>query len=121
MDREIAVRHLETARLMGVDFLPAGQASSVVTCNEGGDAATQLSALSARHDATCPHCTTAIGYTQTVFGCGNGEALQDTNMKISYFPVKKKKKTRNFKLGFCGSHDAELHVVVARVAVLAVR
>ena len=74
MDREVAARHLETARLMGVDFLPAGGAAAAVDGGDDGDAATQLAALAARHDAACPHCTTAIGYSQTVFGCGSAEA-----------------------------------------------
>ncbi len=33
-----------------------------------------LEALQARHDADCPHCTTATSHTQTVFGEGNSDA-----------------------------------------------
>ena len=33
-----------------------------------------LEALRARHDADCPHCTTATSHTQTVFGEGNPNA-----------------------------------------------
>ncbi len=33
-----------------------------------------LEALRARHDADCPHCTTATSHTQTVFGEGNPDS-----------------------------------------------
>lgn len=91
-------QHLETTRLLGVDFLPLGRAKPAdladaalpaapgvpeparvivepkpTTAPDGGRAARQarLDALRARHDAECPHCTRAKDYTQTVFGEGD--------------------------------------------------
>jgi uracil-DNA glycosylase family 4 len=67
---------------MGVDFLPARQGSGEA---EGvGHAPTEagnneveggvLATIKARHDASCPHCTSTTGHTQTVFGEGNPDA-----------------------------------------------
>lgn len=84
-------QHLETTRLLGVDFLPLGRNRSVdapisvapapiveakptpAAAPDGERAARQarLDALRSRHDAECPHCTKAKGYTQTVFGEGD--------------------------------------------------
>jgi len=41
---------------------------------EGASAGDRLDRLRAMHDAECPHCTTAKGHTQTVFGEGNPTA-----------------------------------------------
>jgi DNA polymerase len=75
--RRIAEQHAKTSLLMGVDFLPvatasesAADATSPPTGNLS-DKQAALDALKARHDAECPHCTTATGYAQTVFGEGN--------------------------------------------------
>jgi uracil-DNA glycosylase family 4 len=48
--------------------------SAWVTPPEGTSPAERLMALRALHDANCPHCTTATGHTQTVFGEGNPSA-----------------------------------------------
>jgi DNA polymerase len=65
MDLRIAQLHLETSKLMGVDFLPIGDEHS-----EGRT----LVDIRTDHDNNCPHCTVATGYTQTVFGVGNPHA-----------------------------------------------
>lgn len=78
--RKIAEQHAKTSLLMGVDFLPIAMASESVggaTAAPTGDTSDKqaaLDALKARHDTECPHCTTATGYTQTVFGEGNPDA-----------------------------------------------
>lgn len=71
MDVQKAKLHLETSMLMGVDFLPVAAHSETEPLT---DSATLLQKLSAEHDATCPHCTNAVGFTQTVFGDGNPNA-----------------------------------------------
>ena len=70
MDQRTAQLHLETSKLMGVHFLPIGNG-----CSEqyGTDGQT-LEELRADHDKNCPHCTTATGHSQTVFGVGNPNA-----------------------------------------------
>ncbi len=96
----IVRQHLETSRLMGIDFVPvrcesvlcpeegtltdAAAAPSLKTMNgsgadsrpAGGKEAkiAALKALQARHDAECPHCTSVTTHTQTVFGEGNPDA-----------------------------------------------
>jgi DNA polymerase len=65
MEYQSAQLHLETSKLMGVDFLPIG----VVQSGE-----TTLDDVRVEHDAHCPHCTVVTGYTQTVFGEGNPNA-----------------------------------------------
>lgn len=65
MDLQQARLHLETSKLMGVDFLPIGaNQSDSLTLND----------IRKDHDNNCPHCTTTSGYTQTVFGDGNPNA-----------------------------------------------
>lgn len=93
--RRIARQHLETSRLMGVDFLPArpgpvapGTAGpAVAPAAVAGPApaapdaalvqakAEALAQLQTEHDANCPHCTTATDHTQTVFGEGHPDAM----------------------------------------------
>jgi len=68
MDFEIAHRHLQTSKLMGVDFLPS---TSVVTDAKGATQQELLEKLQSEHEDSCPHCTKMTGYTQTVFGTGN--------------------------------------------------
>jgi len=117
--RLLARQHVETIRLLGVDFVPVAAAPPVLASNApphepssapapaparaaaeptlfGGPAvggalhvgetaagppelppdqkAGALEALRARHDAECPHCTTAEAHTQTVFGEGDADA-----------------------------------------------
>jgi DNA polymerase len=76
--RRIARQHAETARLMGVDFLPVGSAEPAVVARAaapaGGGKQARLDALRMRHDAECPHCTSVTGHTQTVFGEGSPDA-----------------------------------------------
>lgn len=48
--------------------------AAVIAIPEGGSASDRLMALRALHDERCPHCTTATGHTQTVFGEGNPAA-----------------------------------------------
>ena len=71
MDERIARMHISTCMLMGVDFLPC-----VLTTHqtETSNQQQQLEQLNQLHDSTCSHCTTAIGFTQTVFGCGDANA-----------------------------------------------
>jgi len=68
MEYKTAELHLETSRLMGVDFLPIGELQS----NE--DKQSLLDELRVDHDKSCPHCTNATGYTNTVFGTGSPDA-----------------------------------------------
>ena len=70
MDYKTAQRHLETSRLMGVDFLPISPMGAATI----DDKQTRLDQLCITHELTCPHCTTATGYTQIVFGTGNPDA-----------------------------------------------
>ena len=100
----IARQHLETARLMGVDFVPINAPQPESTATTPGPAveievtippgpmhtatattqsapkkSTQekteaLQALRTRHDETCTHCTVATDHTQTVFGEGSPDA-----------------------------------------------
>lgn len=86
----LARQHLETARLLGVDFVPLSRleaagdgeadaappvanASTPVTEAARGRVAA-LEELRRRHDGSCPHCTVVTGHTQTVFGEGDAEA-----------------------------------------------
>jgi len=120
--RLLARQHVETIRLLGVDFVPVAAAppkppplTATVESSQQppeplpapvraaaettlfgspavqeplhvGEAAAgppelspdqkagALEALRARHDAECPHCTTAEAHTQTVFGEGDADA-----------------------------------------------
>jgi DNA polymerase len=85
--RRIARQHAETARLLGVDFLPvraspvrvaaapiATDASIATAAPVAGDKQARLDALHERHDRECPHCTSVTGHTQTVFGEGDPDA-----------------------------------------------
>lgn len=79
--RRVARQHLETSRLMGVDFVPRsgteeegaapGETDSSMLID---DKARRLEELRQRHDATCPHCTTATGHNRIVFGEGHPDA-----------------------------------------------
>jgi uracil-DNA glycosylase family 4 len=58
---------------------PASPDTTLVQCAtidlpEGASSGERLDRLRAMHDARCPHCTTAKGHTQTVFGEGNPSA-----------------------------------------------
>lgn len=73
----LARQHMETTRLLGVDFVPvAGRPSpaAAAASHQHSDKAAALAALRAEHDATCPHCTNATAHTQTVFGDGDPNA-----------------------------------------------
>jgi len=82
--QRVARQNLRTSQLMGVDFVPrradlaAGQAmpepAGVAADARAGAKTAALDALRRRHDETCPHCATAGGHTQTVFGEGNADA-----------------------------------------------
>ena len=90
----VARQHLETTRLMGVDFVPLGRpaprpapakpaapvappASRPVLAPDPGPADLRakrqalLDDLLRRHDAECAHCTHATAHTRTVFGEGD--------------------------------------------------
>jgi uracil-DNA glycosylase family 4 len=93
-----ARQHAETARLMGVDFLPISTRPATPAARpngrngarhapapdapdyhappagEPGSKAERLAALHREHDERCPHCTRATAHTQTVFGDGSPEA-----------------------------------------------
>lgn len=73
---------VETASLLGVDFVPvrmrpapvAPRAETTAAAQGGDDDASRRAALEAlreRHDAECPHCTSATAHTRTVFGEGS--------------------------------------------------
>ena len=70
MNQRSAQLHLETCKLMGVDFLP------ICTRSALPETATlsSLETLRADHDTNCPHCTASTSHTQTVFGTGNEHA-----------------------------------------------
>ncbi len=85
----VFAQNLETARLLGVDFVPvrltsrdapAAPADVVVESKPRAPAPDQderarrqalLDALRDRHDAECPHCTAATAHARTVFGEGD--------------------------------------------------
>ncbi len=82
-----ARQHLETTRLLGVDFVPIAvgspeaappvlspkpQASSPSRSRE--EKAKLLAELHERHDATCPHCTSVTSHNRTVFADGDPAA-----------------------------------------------
>lgn len=85
--RRVARQQLETSRLLGVAVVPRREAGAEGAA-ASGDAAeavapvgvsselrvAALEELHRRHDAACPHCTTATFHTQTVFGEGDPEA-----------------------------------------------
>ncbi len=82
----IARQHVQTARLLGVDFMPRSVMRRRTAPNQSvppfesigegsdGDRQRLLDTLQARHDARCPHCTVVKTHTRTVFGEGNPEA-----------------------------------------------
>lgn len=85
--RRIARQHLETNRLLGVDFIPMRTARDPAPANNGSPVQLEgspssvveekgrlLEQLRRRHDASCPHCTSVTTHTQTVFGEGNPDA-----------------------------------------------
>jgi len=79
MDELTARLHLETSKLMGVDFLPtsdveAEQPLPVSALPSVDISATSLEDIQQLHATTCPHCTTVTSHTQIVFGIGNPNA-----------------------------------------------
>lgn len=76
-DTEVSVALVNARDTAGLD--PQGQTHhshvpAPVAIPAGHNATERLAALRVLHDAQCPHCTTATGHTQTVFGEGNPEA-----------------------------------------------
>lgn len=97
--QRVARQHLETSMFLGVDFVPVrmetgdgeevqqetpqeevpaavepATSATPQATGDGGMKEAALAELRQRHDRTCPHCTTATGHTQTVFGEGNPDA-----------------------------------------------
>src|SRR5436190_19918229 len=96
--RRIARQHLQTVRMLGVDFIPKSnsilvpQAVSSGDVRAGndpidecvivngaseqstGDKSRRLNDLRTQHDRECPHCTAVTYHTQTVFGEGDPDA-----------------------------------------------
>ncbi len=97
----VARQHLETAKLLGVDFVPINAQPSGAAPAPGSaeveievmvppgpvqpttqtapqpspnEKAKALEALRTRHDETCTHCTEATAHTRTVFGEGAPDA-----------------------------------------------
>jgi DNA polymerase len=77
----VARQHLRTNLLLDVPFVPrrpgpvaGADAPSSPAAGADSDRAALLESLRARHDATCPHCTTATDHTRTVFGEGDPAA-----------------------------------------------
>ncbi|MEE2913016.1 MAG: uracil-DNA glycosylase [Planctomycetota bacterium] len=68
MELRIAQLHLDTSKLMGVNFIPVGK----IPANKNKQL--ELNKLCDDHDAMCPHCTNAAGHTNTVFGTGDPDA-----------------------------------------------
>ena len=58
MDQRSAELHLETSKLMGIDFLPIGAVAP--------DEPT-LDIIREEHDKDCPHCTTATNHTEILW------------------------------------------------------
>lgn len=71
MDIRTAKLHVETSKLMGVDFVPI-QEDAVSSTGDSGSL--HLEEIQRNHDTDCPHCTTATAHTRTVFGSGNPNA-----------------------------------------------
>ncbi len=84
---EAARRLVETDILLGTTDIPlvlgtraeeAGEVSppgpAPLSSPEGGDREARLAQLRDRHDAECPHCTSARAHTKTVFGEGSAHA-----------------------------------------------
>lgn len=69
----VAHQHVETTRLFGVDFVPVTR-PRLEHPSASSHKAADLQKLRIEHDKACPHCTTATGHTQTVFGEGNCDA-----------------------------------------------
>ncbi len=84
--KRVARQQLATSRLLGVDFVPAPAPGSAATATVAAPPPRRsskakrktridaLEQLKTDHDAACPHCTTAEGHTQTVFGEGDPDA-----------------------------------------------
>ena len=76
--KRVARQHLKADQLMGVDIFPlkkVGEVPSIEPDDSRAAAkAEALAALREEHDANCPHCTSAEGHVQTVFGEGNPDA-----------------------------------------------
>ena len=75
MHVETAKLHLETSKLMGVNFLPVG-IKATPTENDSDsniDKQALLEQLCATHESSCPLCA-APSHTQAVFGSGNPDA-----------------------------------------------
>lgn len=70
MDITTAQLHLETSKLMGVDFLPIGTSSEA----NAEETNITLRDLQIEHDDKCPHCTAASDIKNLVFGTGNPTA-----------------------------------------------
>ena len=70
MNQRSAQLHLETSKLMGVDFLPISKRIPILDKT----IPTTLETLRVDHDNHCPHCTASTSHTQTVFGTGNENA-----------------------------------------------
>lgn len=88
-ERRAARQLIETAKLLGVDFVPvavradaggagSAAASAPVAPPPSGASVEEkrrlLDALRERHDTECPHCTVVTSHTRTVFGEGNPDA-----------------------------------------------
>jgi uracil-DNA glycosylase family 4 len=82
--QRIARQHLRADRMLGLDFVPVAhdlRAADRETPGVGltDDEQTRLKAealemLRQDHEANCPHCTQAEGWTNMVFGEGNPDA-----------------------------------------------
>jgi DNA polymerase len=84
--RRAARQDLEAMRLFGVDFAPVRPADAdaaatkteveptvetTALVDDRAARAEALARLKEQHEKSCPHCTTATGHTQTVFGEGD--------------------------------------------------
>lgn len=79
MDDQTARLHLETSKLMGVDFLPLSEVEMEEATPEAAiqgslQGPTSLSDIEQLHASSCPHCTSGSTHTQIVFGVGNPNA-----------------------------------------------
>lgn len=75
--QRVAKQHLETELLMGVDFIPANEASPEAAGSDTsapGEKSSQLAALKARVAGEFPLCETLSDATQPVFGEGPPDA-----------------------------------------------
>jgi uracil-DNA glycosylase family 4 len=100
-----SARDGDTAPASTPDSRASGLQASTTLPIHPEDASTALALLRRRHDAECPHCTTATGHTQTVFGEGDPQA---SLMFIGEAPGETEDRTGRPFVGRAGDKLAEM-------------